>query len=321
MSPTSSPSAAPLRLIYMGTPDFAVPALKALAADPSFEIVAVYTQPPRHASRGMKLKLSAVHQAAQTLGLAVLHPVNFKEAVDREAFAAHEADVAVVAAYGLILPQAILDAPRLGCVNIHASLLPRWRGAAPIQRAILAADSESGVTIMQMVRGLDAGAMLSKARVPITDQTTASSLHDSLAQAGAALIGPTLRGLASDRLTPEPQDERLVTYAAKLTREDGIIDWRQSAKRIHAQVRALVPWPGCQFAVGGERIKLLAVEPAEGTGAPGELLSADGIVACGAGSVRLTSVQRAGKAAVDGAAFLRGFPWTPGTCADLLPLP
>lgn len=306
----------PLRVAYMGTPDFSVPALHALAKGPH-QVVAVYTQPPRHASRGMKLKTSAVHQAADRLGIEVHHPVTFRDAKDREVFAALDLDVAVVAAYGLILPQAVLDTPRLGCVNIHASLLPRWRGAAPIQRAILAGDRETGVTLMQMVRQLDAGAMLAKQSVPITAQTTASSLHDQLAALGAEMIGPVLDQLATGTATAEPQEEAQVTYAAKLTREDGIIDWRQPADLIHAQVRGLVPWPGCQFSVGGEVIKLMAVTPVEGFGPPGTLLSADGVVACGAGALRLDQVQRAGKARMDGAALLRGFDWPVGRAADL----
>jgi methionyl-tRNA formyltransferase len=301
-----------LRLIFMGTPDFAVPSLAALIAA-GHEIVCVYSQPPRPAGRGQQVQKSPVHRFAEEKGVPVRTPKSLRNAEAQAEFAGLNADAAVVAAYGLILPQAILDAPRLGCVNVHGSLLPRWRGAAPIQRAILAGDAETGITIMQMDVGLDTGAMLSKEAVAITPATTASGLHDDLAALGARMIGPALAGLADGSLTAQPQPEEGVTYAAKLTREDGRLDWSQPAAFVERQVRALTPWPGCWFDIGAERIKVLAAEPggaataAPGTLLPGTLLDDRLTVACADGTVRLTRVQRPGKAPVDGAAFLRGF--------------
>lgn len=301
-----------LRLIFMGTPDFAVPSLAALIAA-GHEIVCVYSQPPRPAGRGQQVQKSPVHRFAEEKGVPVRTPKSLRNAEAQAEFAGLNADAAVVAAYGLILPQAILDAPRLGCVNVHGSLLPRWRGAAPIQRAILAGDAETGITIMQMDVGLDTGAMLSKQAVAITPATTASGLHDDLAALGARMIAPALAGLADGSLTGQPQPEEGVTYAAKLTREDGRLDWSQPAAFVERQVRALTPWPGCWFDIGAERIKVLAAEPGgAATGAPetllpGTLLDDRLTVACADGAVRLTRVQRPGKAPVDGAAFLRGF--------------
>ncbi|RJF81956.1 methionyl-tRNA formyltransferase [Azospirillum cavernae] len=301
-----------LRLVFMGTPDFAVPSLAALIAA-GHEIVCVYSQPPRPAGRGHQVQKSPVHRFAEEKGVPVRTPKSLRNAEAQAEFAGLNADAAVVAAYGLILPQAILDAPRLGCVNVHGSLLPRWRGAAPIQRAILAGDAETGITIMQMDVGLDTGAMLSKEAVAITPATTASGLHDDLAALGARMIVPALAGLADGSLTAQPQPEEGVTYAAKLTREDGRLDWSQPAAFVERQVRALTPWPGCWFDIGAERIKVLAAEPGgAATGAPetllpGTLLDDRLTVACADGAVRLTRVQRPGKAPVDGAAFLRGF--------------
>jgi methionyl-tRNA formyltransferase len=228
-----------------------------------------------------------------------------------------------VVAYGLILPQPVLDAPRLGCLNVHGSLLPRWRGAAPIQRAILAGDSETGITIMQMDIGLDTGAMLLKEAVPITAETTASSLHDALADLGARMIVEAVDGLAAGRLTAEPQPADGVTYAAKLTRDDGRLDWSKGAAYVERQVRALTPWPGCWFDVpapqGTERIKVLKAElaPTAPHAAPGAVVDDRLTIACNEGAVRLTLVQRPGKAPVDGAAFLRGFALPPGTVLDV----
>jgi methionyl-tRNA formyltransferase len=301
-----------LRLVFMGTPDFAVPSLAALIAA-GHEIVCVYSQPPRPAGRGQQVQKSPVHRFAEEKGVPVRTPKSLRNAEAQAEFAGLNADAAVVAAYGLILPQAILDAPRLGCVNVHGSLLPRWRGAAPIQRAILAGDVETGITIMQMDVGLDTGAMLSKEAVAITPTTTASGLHDDLAALGARMIGPALAGLADGSVTAQPQPEEGVTYAAKLTREDGRLDWSQPAAFVERQVRALTPWPGCWFDIGAERIKVLAAEPggaataAPGTLLPGTLLDDRLTVACADGAVRLARVQRPGKAPVDGAAFLRGF--------------
>jgi len=296
-----------LRLVFMGTPDFAVPSLAALIAA-GHEIVCVYSQPPRPAGRGQQVQKSPVHRFAEEKGVPVRTPKSLRNAEAQAEFAGLNADAAVVAAYGLILPQAILDAPRLGCVNVHGSLLPRWRGAAPIQRAILAGDAETGITIMQMDVGLDTGAMLSKEAVAITPATTASGLHDDLAALGARMIVPALAGLADGSLTAQPQPEEGVTYAAKLTREDGRLDWSQPAAFVERQVRALTPWPGCWFDIGAERIKVLAAEPGgAATAAPGTLLDDRLSVACADGAVRLIRVQRPGKAPVDGAAFLRGF--------------
>lgn len=312
-------TAAPLRVIMMGTPDFAVPTLRAIA-DAGHRVICAYSQPPRPAGRGQQVQPSPVHTAAEALGIPVRTPKTLRSAEAQADFAALDADVAVVAAYGLILPQPVLDAPRLGCVNVHGSLLPRWRGAAPLQRSILAGDAETGITIMQMDAGLDTGAMLLKEAVPITPTTTASSLHDDLAALGARMIVTALAGLAAGTLTAEPQPEDGVTYAAKLTREDGRLDWSRDAAFVERQVRALTPWPGCWFDLGTgsgtERIKVLAAEPAgEAAGAAaGTLLDGRMTVACGDGrAVRLVRVQRPGKAPVDGEAFLRGFAVPAGT--------
>ncbi|MFC5355987.1 methionyl-tRNA formyltransferase [Azospirillum himalayense] len=313
----------PLRLVFMGTPDFAVPSLRALA-DAGHEVVCVYSQPPRPAGRGQQVQKSPVHRFAEERGIPVRTPKSLRNAEAQAEFAELKADAAVVAAYGLILPQPILDAPRLGCLNVHGSLLPRWRGAAPIQRAILAGDAETGITIMQMDIGLDTGAMLLKDAVPITAETTASSLHDALADMGARLIVEALDGLAAGRLTAEPQPEAGVTYAAKLTREDGRLDWTRDAAFVERQVRALTPWPGCWFDAptptgGVERIKVLKAEPVPAStndarqAAPGTLLDDRLTIACADGAVRLTLVQRPGKAPVDGAALLRGFALPVGT--------
>ncbi|QCN95110.1 methionyl-tRNA formyltransferase [Azospirillum argentinense] len=303
----------PLRLVFMGTPDFAVPSLRALA-DAGHEMVCVYSQPPRPAGRGQQVQKSSVHRFAEERGISVRTPKSLRNAEAQAEFAELKADAAVVAAYGLILPQPILDAPRLGCLNVHGSLLPRWRGAAPIQRAILAGDAETGITIMQMDIGLDTGAMLLKDAVPITAETTASSLHDALADMGARLIVEALDGLAAGRLTAVPQPEVGVTYAAKLTREDGRLDWSKGAPYIDKQVRALTPWPGCWFDVPiankVERIKVLAAEVEDiPHGRPtGTLLDDYLTIACEDhfGAIRLLIVQRPGKAPVSGADFLRG---------------
>ncbi len=315
----------PLRLVFMGTPDFAVPSLRALV-EAGHELVCVYSQPPRPAGRGQQVQKSPVHRFAEERGIPVRTPKSLRNAEAQAEFAGLDADAAVVAAYGLILPQPVLDAPRLGCINVHGSLLPRWRGAAPIQRAILAGDAETGITIMQMDAGLDTGAMLLKHAVPITAGTTASSLHDDLAGLGARMIVDALAGLAEGRLTAEPQPEAGVTYAAKLTRDDGRLDWSRDAAFVERQVRALTPWPGCWFdapaAPGGpqgtERIKVLKSEPAPAGhhAAPGTVLDDRLTIACQGGAVRLTLVQRPGKAPVDGAAFLRGFALPPGTVLD-----
>ncbi len=301
----------PLRIAFMGTPGFAVVALKALH-DAGHDIVAVYCQPPKPAGRGQQIQKTPVHRAAEELNIPVHTPKTLRNMEEQEKFSALNLDVAIVAAYGLILPQAILDAPTRGCLNIHGSLLPRWRGAAPIQRAILAGDTETGITIMQMDAGLDTGAMLLKESTPITLQTTTQSLHDELAAMGGRLITQALQNL--DTLTPIPQPETGATYAAKLTRDDGKIDWMKSAAEIERQMRALHPWPGCFFTLNGENIKLLAAEIVQNqSGTPGTLLDENFTIACGEQSLRLITVQRAGKNATDGASLLRGLRLAVGT--------
>ena len=303
-----------LRLAFMGTPDFAVPSLTALL-DAGHEVACVYSQPPRPSGRGHKVQPSPVHRTALAHGLPVRTPRSLRSAEEQDSFRALGLDVAVVAAYGLILPRPILQAPRLGCVNVHGSLLPRWRGAAPIQRAVLAGDRETGITIMQMDEGLDTGAMLIAEAVPIGPDTTTAELHDRLADLGARLVVRALDRLAAGTLEPRPQPEEGVTYAAKLQREEGRLDWTATSDEISRRVRALTPWPGVWFEAGGERIKVLAAEPVvpEAHGRPGTLLDDRLTVACADGAVRLTRVQRAGKAPVDGSAFLRGFALPPGS--------
>jgi methionyl-tRNA formyltransferase len=298
-----------LRLAFFGSPDFAVPALRALAAA-GHDIAAVYTQPPRPAHRGQALTRSAVHEAADALGLPVRTPERLKRNFDEHAaFAALSLDAAVVAAYGLILPPAMLEAPRRGCLNIHASLLPRWRGAAPIHRAIQAGDTETGITIMRMAEGLDTGPMLLRAGVPISPHTTTPGLHDELAALGASLI---LDALDQDRPeVPQPGDG--VTYAAKLTRADSKLDFTRAAAALDRQVRAMVPWPGCTAVLLGEVLKILAAEVAEGEGEPGAILDPAFTVACGRGALRMLRVQRPGRAATAGADFLRGIAEWQGT--------
>ena len=293
-----------MRLAFLGSPDFAVPALRALH-DAGHCIAAVYCQPPKPAGRGQAVRRCPVHVAADALGLSVRTPRRLRtdEAAQQD-FAALDLDAAVVAAYGLILPQAMLDAPRRGCLNIHASLLPRWRGAAPIQAAILAGDAETGITIMQVEAGLDTGPMLLRESVPITPTTTAASLHDALAAIGARLI---LRALAEDPPRVSQPDGGAI-YAPKLSRDDARIDWTMPADAIERRVRAFDPWPGTFTLLGGAVLKVLAVAPADAAGAaaPGTVLDDRLTVACGSGALRLTRVQLAGRAAVDADAFLRG---------------
>ena len=301
-----------LRLAFMGTPDFAVPCLDALLAG-GHEVAAVYSQPPRQAGRGKKLRPSPVHQAAERHGLEVRTPASLKGAEEQAAFAALKLDVAVVVAYGLLLPKPVLTAPRLGCLNIHASLLPRWRGAAPIQRAIMAGDGSTGVTIMQMDEGLDTGPMLLSEAIDVADDDTAGTLHDKLAALGARLIVQALDGLASGRLRAAPQPAAGAVYAPKLTRTDEVIDWRKSAAEIVRQVRALSPSPGAWFAANGERIKLLAARLAEDSGAPGAVLDDRLTIACGGGALRALQLQRAGRGPMAAEDFLRGYALPAGT--------
>jgi len=299
-----------VRVIFMGTPDFAVPALQALVAA-GHEVVAAYTQPPRPGGRrGKELTPTPVHKAADMLGIAVRHPVSLKGADEQATFAALEADVAVVAAYGLILPQAVLDAPRLGCLNVHASLLPRWRGAAPIQRAILAGDEETGVTIMQMEAGLDTGPMLAVVKTPV-DGKTAGELTAELAELGANLMVEVLADLPGHAAAVQP--EAGVTYAHKIDKAEARIDWANSADEIERQIRAFAPAPGAWFEFEGERCKVLAAELNEGTGAPGLVLDDQLTIACETGAIRLTLVQRAGRPAMATADMLRGWAIEAGT--------
>ncbi len=299
-----------MRVIFMGTPDFSVPVLDALV-DAGHEIAAVYCQPPRPAGRGKKDRPTPVHARAEALGLMVRHPVSLKSPEEQAAFAASNADVAVVVAYGLILPQAILDAPAQGCLNIHASLLPRWRGAAPIHRAIMAGDAETGVCIMQMEAGLDTGPVLLRQVTPIQSEETTAQLHDRLSVMGADLIVKGLSRLSD--LTPEPQPEDGVTYASKIDKAEARIDWSRSAEEIDRQIRGLSPFPGAWTEMEGERIKLLASRRADGQGQPGQVLNGDLHVACGQGAVELLRLQRAGKGAQDRETFLRGWPIPIGT--------
>ena len=268
-----------LRIIFMGTPQFSVPALEALAA--AHDVIAVYCQPVRPAGRGHKLQPCAVQLAAEQRGIPVYSPVSFrKEPKAVEIFKSHQADLAVVAAYGLILPQVILDAPRLGCVNIHASLLPRWRGAAPLQRAIEAGDSETGISIMKMEAGLDTGPVWRMARVPITEETTLPELHDAMSALGAAEIIAALPAVAADE-APMPQPEAGVTYAHKVTREEGKIDWTQDAAIILRKLRAFTPWPGLFFMQADKRVKLLDATIGATTDAAPGTVQYGGTIACG----------------------------------------
>lgn len=301
-----------LRLVYMGSPAFSVPALSRLL-DAGHEVVAVYSQPPRPAGRGHNERLSPVQAFAESRGLPVRTPTSLKSAEEQQAFADLEADAAVVAAYGLILPKAILDTPRLGCLNVHASLLPRWRGAAPIQRAILAGDRETGVTIMQVDEGLDTGPTLLVGRTAISENTTAQELHDTLAAMGGDLMVEALEGLASGTLSPTPQPDTGATYARKLERNEGRLDWSLPAEHLERAVRALNPWPGVWFQHGGERVKVLAAEIDAAEETPGTVVDDRLCVACGTGALRMLRVQRAGKQAVDTDEFLRGYPLPPGT--------
>ncbi|HTN15361.1 MAG TPA: methionyl-tRNA formyltransferase [Sphingomonadaceae bacterium] len=302
-----------MRIIFMGTPDFAVPALQAVHAA-GHEIVATYTQPPRPGGRrGKELTPTPVHKAAEALGIEVRHPVSLKDAAVQADFAALGTDVAVVAAYGLILPQAVLDMPKHGCLNIHASLLPRWRGAAPVQRAILAGDEETGVTIMQMAAGLDTGAMLARVATPI-DRKTTGELTAEMAQSGAQLMVKVLADLSA--FPPEQQDDTLATYAAKIDKAEARIDFTQGALQVDRQVRAFAPAPGAWFEVNGERVKVLKADiqsrpedlsvsfPTEA----GLVLDDQLAIGCGDGAIRPILVQRAGKPAMDYMDLLRGFP-------------
>ena len=298
-----------MRIVFMGTPDFAVPALRAIR-DAGHEVAAVYTQPPRAAGRGMELRKSPVHRAAEQAGIPVRTPERLKNSEERERFRALGADAAVVVAYGLILPKPILEATRHGVFNIHASLLPRWRGAAPINRAIMAGDGESGVSIMKITEGLDAGPVCLVERIKIGSEMTAGELHDALAPLGAKLMVRALAELEQGRLKFRPQNDQAATYAPKLDPREMRINWRLDAGDVHDRIRGLSPHPGAWFEieVGGkrERIKVLRSSVAKGSGPPGTLLDDNLTIACGKGAVRFTEVQRAGKKPMQAAEFLRG---------------
>lgn len=306
-----------LRIIFMGTPEFSVPTLRALK-EAGHEIVAVYTQPPRPAGRrGLDLTKSPVHQAAELLGIPVFTPVNFKEPEEREKFRALNADVAVVVAYGLLLPEAILTGTRLGCYNGHASLLPRWRGAAPIQRAIMAGDEKTGMMVMKMEKGLDTGPVALTREVEIGENMTAGELHDKLMLAGAKAMAEAMEKLEAHDLPLTPQTEEGVLYAAKVDKAETRIDFSKPAGEVHNHIRGLSPFPGAWFEaeIGGkpERIKVLASERAEGQGASGEVLDDALTVACGEGAVRLRKLQKAGGKPLPAEDFLRGTPLARGT--------
>jgi len=289
-----------MRVVFMGTPEFSVPALQAIAA--RHEVVCVYSQPARAAGRGQKPRPSPVQAAAEALGIPVRTPLRLKGAEEQAAFAALGADVAVVVAYGLILPQPVLDAPRLGCLNIHASLLPRWRGAAPIHRAVMAGDAETGVAIMQMEAGLDTGPVLAETRTPMGAEDTTADLHDRLSRMGAALIVDVLDQLP---LPAVPQAAEGVTYAAKIDKAEARIDWTRPAAEVDRLIRGLSPFPGAWCMAGGERLKLLRSRLAEGQGEPGKVLGGL-VVACGEGAVEITEIQREGKRPMPAAEALRG---------------
>jgi methionyl-tRNA formyltransferase len=305
-----------MRIAFMGTPDFAARSLRALH-EAGFEIAAVYTQPPRPRGRGQQLAPSPVQAQAEALGLPVRTPVSMRDPEEVESFKALNLDAAAVVAFGQILPQAVLDAPRLGAFNLHGSLLPRWRGAAPIQRALMAGDPETGVEVMRMTAGLDEGPVLSTARVAIEADDTAGTLHDKLAQAGAPLLAETLKAIGRGEATETPQPAEGVTYAKKITPAEARIDWARPAREVDWHIRGLSPFPGAWFSVEGPRgpvrVKVLLSELGDRKGAPGAVLDDDLLVGCGEGSVRLLKLQREGQKPQEVAEFVRGFPIPIGT--------
>jgi methionyl-tRNA formyltransferase len=305
-----------LRVVFMGTPDFSVPTLAEIVGQ-GHEVAAVYARAPAPAGRGMELRKSPVHVAAERFGIEVRTPKNFRDPADVEALAELAPDLIVVVAYGVILPQSVLDIPSLGCVNVHASLLPRWRGAAPIQRAIMAGDAETGVAIMKMEAGLDTGPVGLVEKVAITSEMTAGELHDRLSRAGADALGRALAALSRGTLAFTPQHEEGVTYAKKIANDEARIDWTQSAQAVHDHVRGLSPFPGafCMIdgAKGPERIKVLRTTRSDEQGAPGIALDDRLLIACGDGAVRLLEVQRAGSKPMKSDDLLRGFAVAKGT--------
>jgi methionyl-tRNA formyltransferase len=298
-----------LRLAFMGTPEFAVPTLAELIGA-SHEIACVYSQPPRPKGRGLAEEKSPVHKFAEAAGIPVRAPVSLKDPEDQAVFGALNLDAAVVVAYGLLLPRAVLDAPRLGCFNLHASLLPRWRGAAPIQRAIMACDAQTGVMVMRMEEGLDTGPVLMAERVAI-GRKAYGELHDELARLGADLMGRALAALERDSVEATPQAQAGVTYARKIEKSESRIDWTKSSHELDCMIRGLSPTPGAWFEAKGERIKILLAGPGPGKGEPGEVMF-DFAIACGEGALRPLIVQRAGRAPADWLSFLRGFALSPG---------
>lgn len=307
----------PLRLVFMGTPDFAVPTLAAIVGR-GHDVAAVYTRAPQPAGRGMELRPSPVEREARRLGIAALTPKTLRSPAAQDAFRAHGADVAVVVAYGLLLPKPILDGPRLGCFNLHASALPRWRGAAPINRAIMAGDAETGVVVMQMEEGLDTGPVAMAARIPIGPDMTAGELHDELARRGADLMVRALDALERGSLELTPQPEQGVTYAAKIDKNETRIDWTRPWKAVHDHCRGLSPFPGAWFELPDAcaspvRIKVLRTTRAEGTAAPGTVIDGKLTIACGEGAVRILELQRAGRQPMGAEEFLRGTPLMAGT--------
>ncbi len=300
-----------LRLAFLGTPDFAVPTLAELMAQ-GHEIAAVYSQPPRPKGRGLTLEKGAVHKFAETAGLEIRTPLSLKGAEEQAAFAALDLDAAIVVAYGLLLPKAILNAPKMGCFNLHGSLLPRWRGAAPIQRAVMAGDAETGVMVMQMDEGLDTGPVLMAERVAIGRQTS-GELTERLARLGADLMVRALGALERGAITAQPQAADGATYAKKISKDEARIDWTQNAREIDCRIRGLSPWPGAWSDVKGERLKILLAEPVTGKGAPGEVIGDDLTIACGDGALRLLKVQRAGSKAMTAGELLKGFAVPKGT--------
>jgi methionyl-tRNA formyltransferase len=298
-----------MRIVFMGTPDFAVPTLTEIVST-GHEVVAVYTRAPKPAGRGQAERKSPVHLSAEAFGIAVLTPRSLKGADEQGVFALHDADVAVVVAYGLLLPKPILDAPRYGCLNLHGSLLPRWRGAAPIQRAVMAGDARTGVMVMQMDEGLDTGAVGLVEEMPIGPDMTAGELHDRMMLVGADLMGRALAALERGSLHFTPQAEAGATYAKKLQKAEARIEWSRPAPEVHNHIRGLSPFPGAWFEADlngtSTRVKALRSTLASGSGAPGTLLDDQLTIACGTGAVRLTQVQREGKGVMDAATFLRG---------------
>tara|TARA_Y100000588_G_scaffold379906_1_gene462882 strand:+ start:736 stop:1668 length:933 start_codon:yes stop_codon:yes gene_type:complete len=294
------------RVVFMGTPEIAVPSLAALL-EVGHQIVCVYSQPPRPSGRGQRLKQSPVHSFALENGIDVVTPENFDTLKSKKVFSNLNPDIAVVMAYGVILPQAILAAPKFGCVNIHLSLLPRWRGAAPIQRAIIAGDTETGVSIMQMDEGLDTGPIFKKERIPINPDTTAEILHNQLGQLGAHTICTFLKEIEAGNIKSTPQPDEGASYAKKIRRDEGLINWQHSSTDIKRRIRALNPWPGTWFEHNGERIMILSAETSKISGEAGTVLDKSPLIACGVGSLRPLMMQRPGKSAIDAQSFLRGY--------------